>query len=117
MDARRETSSLRVRLALYASARATDRSSRQLVEQGLGLLQVERIEAFGEPTIDRREKIVGLLTFARHSRAMRIAARSSQDLACCDFATSSALRNALEAAPSSLGVSFSSISPSTRCAS
>jgi len=38
--------------------------SRQLVEQGLGLLQVERVEALGEPPVDRGEKIVGLLPFA-----------------------------------------------------
>jgi hypothetical protein len=34
-------------------------SSVQLIEQRLGLLQVKRVEAFGEPTIDRREKITG----------------------------------------------------------
>ena len=28
---------------------------RQILEQGLSLLQIERIEAFGEPTVDRRE--------------------------------------------------------------
>ena len=32
----------------------------QLVEQGLGLLQIERVEALGEPAVDRREKIAGL---------------------------------------------------------
>jgi hypothetical protein len=35
-----------------------------LLQQPLCLLQVQRIEAFREPTIDRREKIVGLLSFA-----------------------------------------------------
>jgi hypothetical protein len=39
------------------------RSLRQLVEQSLGLLQVERLEAFGEPAINRSEKIVSLLRF------------------------------------------------------
>jgi hypothetical protein len=33
----------------------------QLIEQGLGLLQIERIEAFGEPAVDRSEKIAGLI--------------------------------------------------------
>ena len=32
---------------------------RQRVEQRFGLLQIERVEAFGEPTVDRGEKIVG----------------------------------------------------------
>jgi hypothetical protein len=31
--------------------------SRQLLEQRLGLLKIERIEAFGEPAVDRSEKI------------------------------------------------------------
>src|SRR5262249_18691004 len=33
----------------------------QLFEQGLGLLQVKGGEAFGEPAIDRSEKIAGLV--------------------------------------------------------
>src|SRR5208283_5314048 len=37
-------------------------SLRQFVEQGLSLLQVERVEALSEPVIDRREKIAGLLS-------------------------------------------------------
>ena len=36
----------------------------QLVEQRLGLLQIERIEGLGEPAVDRREKIVGLVSLA-----------------------------------------------------
>ena len=32
----------------------------QLIEQRLGLLQIERVEAFGEPAVDRREQIAGL---------------------------------------------------------
>ena len=43
---------------------------RQRGEQRLRLLQIERVEAFGEPVIDRGE--------SRQSRAMLIAARSSQ---------------------------------------
>jgi hypothetical protein len=49
------------------SALLTNRPSRywlsgvQLVEQGLGLFQIERVEAFGEPAIDRSEKIAGVI--------------------------------------------------------
>jgi hypothetical protein len=50
----------RFQRVLSAPAPATGPSSRKLVEQGLGLLQVERVEALGEPTIDGGEKIVGL---------------------------------------------------------
>src|SRR5271167_4047123 len=35
----------------------SDRQSRQLIEQRLGLFQIERIEAFGEPAIARSEQI------------------------------------------------------------
>jgi len=35
----------------------------QLVEQGLGLLQIERVEAFGEPAIDRSEQFANPLRF------------------------------------------------------
>jgi hypothetical protein len=38
--------------------------SPQLIEQHLSLLQIQRIEALGEPAVDRGEKIVGLLSFA-----------------------------------------------------
>src|SRR6516165_1019914 len=37
-------------------------SLRQLVEQGLGLLQVQRVKALGEPAIDRRQQITGFVT-------------------------------------------------------
>ena len=36
----------------------------QLIEQRLGLLQIERVEAFGEPAIDRSEKLAGLIPLA-----------------------------------------------------
>ena len=36
----------------------------QLVEQRLGLLQVERVEAFGEPAEDRSQKFAGLVPLA-----------------------------------------------------
>src|SRR5215467_14354986 len=52
-----------------AKSRVTPRSkdetgSRQLVEQRLGLLQHRRVEAFGEPVVDRRQQIAGLDAFA-----------------------------------------------------
>jgi hypothetical protein len=39
-------------------------SSRQLVEKGLGLLQVPGVEALGEPVVDGCEKLAGLLLAA-----------------------------------------------------
>jgi hypothetical protein len=33
-------------------------------EQGLGLFQIDRVETLGEPAVDRREQIMGLLSFA-----------------------------------------------------
>ena len=49
---------------LRAICETLARSRRQLVEQGLGLLQIERIKALGEPAVDRSEKIAGLLPLA-----------------------------------------------------
>ena len=47
-------------------------SGMQLVEQRLGLLQIGRVEAFGEPPIDRSEQLASLLRPAsRQSRARR----------------------------------------------
>jgi hypothetical protein len=31
----------------------------QLVEQSLGLLEIERVEAFGKPAVGRSEKLAG----------------------------------------------------------
>jgi hypothetical protein len=39
-------------------------SSSQLLQQRLRLFQIERVEAFGEPTVDRGEKITGLIPLA-----------------------------------------------------
>ena len=36
----------------------------QFVEQSLGLLQIERIEPFGEPAVDRCEKLAGVIPLA-----------------------------------------------------
>ena len=43
------------------------------------------LEAFGEPLVDRSEKVAGLITFPLIAPEPRllIAARSSQDFACC----------------------------------
>ena len=43
-----------------AASRTTSASLRQLVEQGLGLLQIRRVETFCEPSIDRRDDIARL---------------------------------------------------------
>ena len=39
-------------------------SSGEVVEQGLGVLQVGGVEAFCEPVVDRREKVAGLRPLA-----------------------------------------------------
>src|SRR5208282_6272725 len=53
-------------------------SAAQLIEQRLGLLQIERIEAFGEPAIDRSEKIAGLIPLALIAFKSRHAHRRAQ---------------------------------------
>jgi hypothetical protein len=50
----------------------------QLTEQNLGLLQVERIEAFGEPTVDRSEQFASLLRLALKAPEMREAHRRAE---------------------------------------
>ena len=50
---------------------------RQLLEHRLGLLQVQRIEAFGEPAIDRCKKIAGLLSLAPITPELRHARRGA----------------------------------------
>ena len=45
-------------------AKCVSRSRRELLQQRLGLLQIERIEAFGEPTVGRSEKIASLIPLA-----------------------------------------------------
>jgi hypothetical protein len=61
-------------------------------QQRLGLFQIEGVEALSEPAVDRAEKFVSLHRrfWSRQSRAMLIAARSSQDFARCARATASA---------------------------
>jgi hypothetical protein len=53
-------------------------ASRQLVQQRLGLLQVQRIEALGEPAIDGGEKIMRLLPFTLFAPQPRHAHRRAQ---------------------------------------
>jgi hypothetical protein len=38
----------------------------ELIEQRLGVLQVQRVETLGEPAIDRREKVVRQMHFVEH---------------------------------------------------
>jgi hypothetical protein len=54
----------------------------QPVDQRLSVFQIERVEAFGEPAIDRGEQIASLLPFAliAPQPCMLIAARSSKDI-------------------------------------
>ena len=40
------------------------RSYRELLQQRLGLLQIERVEAFGEPAINRSQQFASLLHLA-----------------------------------------------------
>src|SRR5262249_23634680 len=44
--------------------RSRARLRRQLVERRLGLFQIARVEAFGEPPIDRSEKIASLIALS-----------------------------------------------------
>src|SRR5262249_47543418 len=62
--------------------------SRHLVEQRLRLFEISRIEAFGEPAVDRGEEVAGSLRrpCSPHSLARLVAARSSQSLASCSTA-------------------------------
>jgi hypothetical protein len=55
----------------------------QLGEQRLSLFQIERVEAFGEPVVDRREKIVGLLSLPLITPEARQARRRPQLLGLC----------------------------------
>jgi len=50
----------------------------QLIEQGLGLLQIERVEAFGEPAVDRSKKLAGLPPFVPIAPQPRQAHRRAQ---------------------------------------
>jgi hypothetical protein len=43
-----------------ATQRSADEVSRQLVEERLGFLQVQRIEAFSEPAVNRRQQFARL---------------------------------------------------------
>ena len=56
---RRRQHGKRQRRAAAAGARTLATSS-QVVEQGLGLLEVERIEALGEPAVDPGQQVAGL---------------------------------------------------------
>ena len=46
------------KMDLFDQGRADYRASRQLIEQRLGVLQDRCAESFGEPAVDRREKIM-----------------------------------------------------------
>jgi hypothetical protein len=77
------------------------------------MFEIKRVEAFGEPAVDRREQIASLLRFPLppHSRAMLIAARSSQDFASCARATERARSKELWACAVSRSGDIKAISP------
>ena len=64
----------------------------QLIEQRLGLLQIERVEAFGEPIIDGGEKIAGLIPPALIAPEPRHARRRTQFPRLCLLLTSNRKR-------------------------
>jgi hypothetical protein len=54
-----------VKASARPGCRRGELSSSKLVQQRLRLLQIERVEAFGEPTVDRSEQLAGLLPLPR----------------------------------------------------
>ena len=58
-------------------------SCRQLVEQRLSLLQIERIEPFGEPAVNRSEKFASLLLLALVAPEPRHAHRGAEFIGFC----------------------------------
>ena len=54
----RQYSGTAPKMDLFDQGRADYRASRQLIEQRLGVLQDRCVESFGEPAVDRREKIM-----------------------------------------------------------
>ena len=75
-------------------ARARSGASRcQLVEQRLGVLQIERIEAFGEPAIDRSEQFTGFIPLALIAPEPRHAHRRAQLQGLCLLSTSDLKRS------------------------
>ena len=55
----------------------------QLVEQGLGLFQIERVEAFSEPAVDRSEQVASLIPLALIAPEPREAHRRVQFIGLC----------------------------------
>ena len=88
----------------------------QFIEQRACLLEVQCAETFGEPAVDGREDGMGFRAFALIAFKPRklVAARSSQERACCARATPSARSNEACASPSSRSGDMSSISPRMR---
>jgi hypothetical protein len=52
------------RPSLTRAYKANTGLRRQLFEQRFSLFQVERVETFGEPAVNRGEKFASLITFA-----------------------------------------------------
>ena len=50
----------------------------QFIEQNLSLFQIERVEAFGEPAVDRSEKVAGLMRLPLATPELRHAHRRAK---------------------------------------
>ena len=68
----------RIRLYIFTPHVLNPLSGVQFLEQDLGLLQVERVKAFGEPAIDRGEEIASRITLALIAPQPRHAHRRPQ---------------------------------------
>ncbi len=66
------------RITSYRLAAVRRHRSRQLIQQRLRVLQVRRIETFGEPIVDRTEQITGLRALALVAPEPGEAGRCSQ---------------------------------------
>src|SRR5262245_43265373 len=67
-----------LQLAHASGARVVQASCRQFVEQRLGIFQIERIEAFSEPAVDRSKQFASLLNLALITPEPRHAHRRAQ---------------------------------------
>jgi hypothetical protein len=95
-------------------------SLRHLLQQRLRLLQIARVEALREPPVNRSKQFARLLhlaSWSRQRRARLIAARSSQDFACCARATVSARSKYVSAFATFRSGDINAISPTTRLTS
>ena len=62
----------------FSSCQSSGGLRRQLLEQRLRLLQIVRVEPFGEPAVDRSEQFAGLLRLALVTPEARHAHRGAE---------------------------------------